>query len=133
MALIGIGTDLVDIDRAERILERHGERALRRFLLPAERHYVETTAFRARHFAVRLAAKEAVYKALARLRGSSTVSWKDIEVLRDRRGRPGVLLHGRAKKLLEPYREVRLHLSLTHTARTAGATAVIEGEPSPRS
>lgn len=132
MALIGIGTDLVDIDRAERILVRHGDRALRRFLLPAERHYVETTAYQARHFAVRLAAKEAVYKALARMRGSSAISWRDIEISRDRRGRPGVLLHGKAKKLLEPYQGVRLHLSLTHTARTAGATAVIEGEPSPR-
>lgn len=132
VALIGIGMDLVDIERADRILQRHGDRALRRFLLPAERHYVESTAHPARHFAVRLAAKEAVYKALARLRGSSSVSWRDIQVSRDRRGRPGILLHGKAKRLLEPYQEVRLHLSLTHTDRTAGATAVIEAEPSPR-
>ena len=132
MALIGIGMDLVDIDRVERMLERHGDRPLRRFLLPAERHYVETTAYRARHLAVRLAAKEAVYKAMARLRGSSLVTWREIEVTRDRRGRPGVQLHGQAAKLLRPYQDTRIHLSLTHTARTAGAMAVIEAEPSTR-
>lgn len=132
MAVIGLGTDLVDLERAEKMLARHGERALRRFLLPAERAYVLSMANPARHFAVRLAAKEAVYKAMANLRGASTISWRDIEVTRDGRGRPSVVLHGRADRVASggPSGRYRLLISLTHTERTAGAVAVLEREAS---
>lgn len=130
MAVIGIGFDLVDIERAERILERHGDRAFRRFLLPAERHYVQTMAHPARHFAVRLAAKEAVYKAITNLRGASAVTWREIEVARDRRGRPSVTLHGKAKAIVERLDGGRVQVTLTHTDRTAGAVAVLEAGPS---
>lgn len=126
MAVIGVGLDIVELERAERILTRHGERALRRFLLPAERSYVVSMAQPARHFAVRLAAKEAVYKALSPLRGASAVGWRDIEVARDRRGRPSVLLHGRADRVVAALGPYQVFLSLTHTTRTAGAMAVIE-------
>lgn len=130
MAVVGIGFDLVDIERADRILERHGDRALQRFLLPAERHYVQTMAHPARHFAVRLAAKEAVYKAITNLRGASLVTWRDIEVARDRRGRPSITLHGKAKAIVERLENGRLHITLTHTDRTAGAVALLESGPS---
>jgi len=126
MAMIGVGIDIVDLDRAERILTRHGDRAMQRFLLPAERTYVLSMAQPARHFAVRLAAKEAAYKALSRLRGASAVSWRDIEVLRDRRGRPSVLLHGKADAVVSAVGPYRVFVSLTHTAKTAGAVVVIE-------
>ncbi len=130
MAIIGIGFDLVDLERAERMLTRHGERALQRFLLPAERHYVQTMAHPARHFAVRLAAKEAVYKAITQLRGSSSVTWRDIEVARDRRGRPSIILHGQAELIVGRLEGGRVWVTLTHTGRTAGAVAVLEGGPS---
>ena len=130
MAIIGIGFDLVDLERAERMLTRHGERALQRFLLPAERHYVQTMAHPARHFAVRLAAKEAVYKAITQLRGSSSVTWREIEVARDRRGRPSIILHGQAELIVARLEGGRVWVTLTHTERTAGAVAVLEGGPS---
>lgn len=130
MAVIGIGFDLVDIDRAERMLERHGERALHRFLLPAERHYVLSMAAPARHFAVRLAAKEAVYKAMTHLRGASGVSWREIEVSRDRRGRPSITLHGKAAVILARLEAGRVYVTLSHTDTTAGAVAVLEVGPS---
>jgi holo-[acyl-carrier protein] synthase len=126
MAIIGVGIDLVDIDRAERMLERHRERVFHRFLLPAERTYVLTMARPARHLAVRLAAKEATYKALARLRGASAVSWRDIEVGRDRRGRPSIVLHGQADRVVAAIGRYRVYASLTHTDKTAGAVVVIE-------
>ena len=126
MAIVGIGIDLVDIDRAERLLARHGERALRRLLSPAERAYVEGMVTPARHFAVRLAAKEAVYKALQTLPGATAVGWKDIEVLRATSGRPGIQLHGTAARLVAGLGAHRIHVTLTHTERTAGAVAVVE-------
>lgn len=126
MAVIGVGFDLMDLDRAERILTRHGERALQRFLLPAERTYVLSMAHPARHFAVRLAAKEAAYKAMARLRGASAVTWRDIEISRDRRGRPSVLLHARADRVVKAVGRYRIHVSLTHTEKSAGAVVVVE-------
>jgi holo-[acyl-carrier protein] synthase len=130
VAVIGVGIDLVDLERAERMLARHGDRAMRRFLLPAERTYVLAMAHPARHFAVRLAAKEAVYKAMTNLRGASAVSWREIEVTRDRRGRPSVVLHGRADRVASAGGPYRLFVSLTHTDRTAGAVAVLEAEAS---
>ena len=126
MAIVGIGLDLVDLERAERMLSRHGERAMQRFLLPAERYYVQSMAHPARHFAVRLAAKEAVYKALAPLRGSSSVNWREIEVIRDRRGRPSVTLHGKAHAVVSAVGTYRVIVSLSHTDRTAAAVALIE-------
>jgi len=126
MAVVGIGIDLVDIDRAERLLQRHGERALRRLLSPAERAYVEGMVAPARHFAVRLAAKEAAYKALQTLPDAAGVGWRDIEVLRATSGRPGIQLHGKAAKVVAALGPHRIHVTLTHTDRTAGAVVVVE-------
>jgi holo-[acyl-carrier protein] synthase len=126
VAVIGIGIDVVDLVRAQRLLLRHGSRALERFLLPRERDYVTARSDPARHFAVRVAAKEAVYKAFQTLPGARAISWQDIEVERNTHGRPHVLLHGRAAELASQLGEWRLHLSLTHTDHTAAASAVLE-------
>jgi len=126
MAIVGIGIDLVDLDRAERLLDRHGDRALRRLLSPAEQAYVESMVAPARHFAVRLAAKEAVYKALQTLPGAAGIGWRDIEVLRAAGGRPGIQLHGNAARVAAALGPHWVHVTLTHTERTAGAVAVVE-------
>lgn len=126
MAVVGVGMDLVEVDRAALLLEHHGDRALQRFLLPAERAYVKTMAHPARHFAVRLAAKEAAYKALSRLRGATAIAWRDIEVARDRRGRPSIIFHGKADEVASGAGRYRVSVSLTHTALTAGAVVLIE-------
>jgi holo-[acyl-carrier protein] synthase len=130
VAVIGIGVDVVDLTRAQRLMLRHGARALERFLLPAERDYVTSKMDPARHFAVRIAAKEAVYKALQSLPGAEAVSWQDIEVKRNERGRPLIQLHGKARELVEALPGGRVHLSLTHTDHTAAASAVLEAESS---
>lgn len=122
MSVVGVGIDVVEIDRARRILDRHGERALARFLLPDERNYVVSMADPAAHFAVRVAAKEAAYKALQSLDGMRAVSWHDLEVVRDGEGRPLLRRHGPAAAL-DP--ALTLHLSLTHTHLVASAVAVL--------
>lgn len=122
MSVIGVGIDVVEVERAQRILDRHGARALARFLLPAEREYVMGMAGPAAHFAVRVAAKEAAYKALQALPGMRAVSWHDLEVVRTGEGRPILRLGGPAAAV---EKEHSLHLSLTHTHKVASAVAVL--------
>lgn len=126
MALIGIGIDLVDVADADRLMVRWGERLLARVLTEDERAYVMGHDPPEKHLAVRLAAKEAVYKALAPLPDARGVGWRDIEVLRASDGRPSVRLHGLAAHLEQRDGPFHISLSLSHTSQTAGAVAVIE-------
>jgi holo-[acyl-carrier protein] synthase len=121
--LIGIGIDLVDIARVERMLERHGERVLVRFLTPRERAYVVGRVRPAMHIAARIAAKEAAYKALQALPGARAVGWHDLEVERETEGRPYFTLAGLALELATKH-TLSIQLSLSHSDATAGAVAV---------
>lgn len=127
MALIGVGIDLVDTSEAARLLARWGERLLIRLLTEEEREYVRRAATPAENLAVRLAAKEAVYKALQSLPGSRTIRWRHIEVVRQEGGRPVIRLHEEAERVASQGGVARISLSLTHTRRTAGAVAIVEG------
>lgn len=126
VSVIGVGIDLVDIARVKALFARHGSRAERRLLTEAEAAYVNDSAEPARHAAARVAAKEAVYKALQSLPGARAIGWIDIEVVRGPEGRPGVRLHGRAAAVAQSAPGLRVHLSLTHAESMAGAMAVAE-------
>jgi holo-[acyl-carrier protein] synthase len=130
MAVIGLGIDIVDVARAEAMLTPHRRRVLDRLLTEAERAYVNGMRHPARHLAVRLAAKEAVYKALQALPGARPVGWREIEVVRGRHGRPEIRLHGLAAALVAARGPLRIHVSLTHSDVTAAAAAVLEDPPS---
>lgn len=123
MELIGVGIDLVDIARVERMIERHGDRVLTRFLTARERTYVEGRARPAMHIAARIAAKEAAYKALQALPGARAVGWHDLEVERETEGRPYLTLAGLAQQLATQH-AVTIQLSLSHSDATAGAVAI---------
>jgi holo-[acyl-carrier protein] synthase len=125
MELIGVGIDLVDIARVERMIARHGDRVLARFLTDRERAYVEGKHRPAMHIAARIAAKEAAYKALQSLPGAAAVSWHDLEVERETEGRPFLVLLGSAKGLAARHAPLRIELSLSHSDATAGAVAVL--------
>ena len=125
MELIGIGIDLVDVARVERMMARHGDRVIARFLTPRERSYVEGKHRPALHIAARIAAKEAAYKALQRLPGARSVSWHQLEVERETEGRPYLTLSGLAKQLAELHGPLIIELSLSHSDATAGAVAVV--------
>lgn len=124
--MLGVGIDLIDLERAARLLDRHGDRMLQRLFTPGERDYLRAQQNPVPHLAARLAAKEAVYKALQGLPGSRGISWRDIEVERNEAGRPSVRLHGVAGRLALESGGLKLHLSLTHSATTAGAVAIAE-------
>ena len=125
--ILGIGTDLFDVDRMRRRLESDASFAESVFL-PAEISYCQSQHHPASHFAARFAAKEAVVKALADAGGSGSF-WLDITVLRDPSGKPSIQLDGRLGDCAHQLGVTRIHLSLTHTDDMAAATVVIEGAP----
>ena len=125
MTVLGVGIDLVDLTRVSRLLENKGEQAFARFFTEAERAYMATRPDPTGHAAARIAAKEALYKALQSLPGARGVGWREIEVVRDGDGRPAIALHGLAATLAQARGGIRIQISLTHSETTAGAVAVL--------
>lgn len=125
MTPIATGLDLVAVDRIQRMLDRMAERVLARLLTPDERAYCLRMAVPARHVAARIAAKEAVYKALQGTEDARGIGWREIEVVRSPEGRPSVALRGRARRRLEELGGREVLLSLTHTDDLAGAIAIV--------
>ena len=126
MAVIGLGIDVVDIARADAMLADHRKRVLERLLTEGELQYVTAMPHPSRHLAVRLAAKEAVYKALQILPGGRGIGWREIEVVKTEHGRPIIHLHGLAHRLVAERIGARIHLSLTHSDLSAVAVAILE-------
>ena len=128
MSVLGVGIDLVDLARVARLLESKGEHAMARFFTDDERTYLGSRPAPIGHAAARIAAKEAVYKALQSLPGARAVGWRDIEVTRDGDGRPAIRLHGIAAELASQRGGLRIQVSLTHSESSAGAVAVVFDE-----
>src|SRR5687768_7593808 len=117
--MLGVGIDLLEIDRLERALERR-PRLAQRLFTDGERAYAATRAWPAMHLAARFCAKEAVAKAL-QLR---EWSWRDVEVLGGGDEPPSVRLTGAAeRRAAELGKEVSV--SLTHQHGMAAAVAVL--------
>jgi len=124
--MIGVGIDLVDLERVRHLLSDKGEHAMTRFFSDRERQYLATRPDPTGHAAARIAAKEAVYKAMQSLPGARGIGWREIEVSRDPEGRPAILLHGLAARLSDQSGGLTIKISLTHSALSAGAIAVVE-------
>ncbi len=123
--VIGLGTDLAEIDRIERSIERFGERFLTRIFTPLEIAYCTRKKAAAESFAARFAAKEAGAKALG-TGISHGVSWHEFEVLREPSGKPSLRLTGRAAQLAAALGVTHTALSLTHSRNLAMAVVVLE-------
>ena len=120
--MIGIGTDLVELDRFRLALERTPHLATRLFS-DAERAYAARRPDPTERLAARFAAKEAVMKAMGV--GLGAFPLRDVEVVRDEgTGQPGLALAGRAAALAAERGVSRWLLTLTHTSRVAQAIAV---------
>jgi len=128
--ILGIGIDLVEVSRIEQALTR-GERFQRRLFTPAEIEYCLRHKAPAKHFAARFAAKEAGMKALG-TGWSNGVAWKDFEVRHDSRGRPLLVITGRAAALAVAMGATHSVLSLAHDGGFATAVAALEGEAGPQ-
>jgi holo-[acyl-carrier protein] synthase len=126
MTVVGVGIDLVDLERIRTLLASKGEQAMTRFFSEGERQYLASRPDATGHAAARIAAKEAVYKAMQGLPGARGVGWRDIEVARDDEGRPAIRLHGAAARISADRGGLLIQISLTHSAVSAGAIAIVE-------
>jgi holo-[acyl-carrier protein] synthase len=117
--MLRCGIDMIEIRRVEGGIARLGERFLNRFFTPGERADCEDKPHR---LAARLAAKEAVSKALGT--GIGDVRWVDIEIRCGERGRPVLVLHGAAADAAQQLAITTWDVSLTHTADYAAAMVV---------
>jgi holo-[acyl-carrier protein] synthase len=124
VAVVGVGTDLVEIDRFRLAMARRA-RLGERLFSEDERAYAERHRDPAPRLAVRFAAKEAVMKALGV--GLGAFKLRDVEVTRRKGGAPKLVLRGKAAALAEQRGVTGWHLSLTHTDSMAMAVAVALG------
>ncbi len=130
--IVGIGSDLIDIRRIERTLDRFGERFLTRVFTEAERERSERRRNRAASYARRFAAKEACSKALGTgLRNG--VFFRDLGVVNLASGRPTMQLTGgaarRLTELIPPGLEARIDVTLTDEPPLAEAVVIISAVP----
>jgi holo-[acyl-carrier protein] synthase len=123
--IVGIGVDIVDIRRVRGVLERQGDRFVRRVFTAAEQDYCRAHRDPSPYFAARFAAKEALFKALGTgwARG---VTWRDAEVQRQESGAPRLMITGCARKLADQQGARRTHVSLSHSEETAIAVVILE-------
>ncbi len=126
--VVGLGTDLTEIARVRRSVERFGSRFLDRIYTPGEIAYCLRKKDAAESLAARFAAKEAGAKALG-TGISRGVSWQEFEVRREPSGKPSLWLSGRAAELAAELGINRLSLSLTHTRDLAMAVVIAEHLP----
>jgi holo-[acyl-carrier protein] synthase len=129
VALLGIGVDMIEIERIADALERRsGPRFEKRVFTAGEIEYCRSMSDPFPHFAARFAAKEAVMKAFG-TGWTEDVTWKGIEVVRDSRGKPHIRLNGPTAELAARIGTREAHISLTHDRGRAVAMAVLTGEP----
>ena len=126
--ILGIGVDLVEVERIDRALAQHGEHFLHRVFTEREIAYCAGMRAPGPHYAARFAAKEAVAKAFGTGIGER-LGLVEIEVCREENGAPFIRLHGPAAEFARERGVRKIHLSLSHTAGCAVAQVVIEGAP----
>lgn len=127
--VIGLGTDLIEISRIERSLQRFGAAFLGRVYTPGEIAYCERKRHTAAEsFAARFAAKEAAAKALG-TGISRGVSWREFEVVRRPGEAPRLRVTGRAAEIALRLGVTRFSLSLTHSREYALAVVIAEDGP----
>lgn len=123
MRIIGLGVDLADIDRVERIHHKYPS-FIDRCFTAHEREYALRFAKPARRLAARFAGKEAVMKSMGT--GWRRIRWQDVEITGG--GKPTVNLSGTAARRAEMLGVTEIHVTITHTDTTAMVMAVSVGE-----
>lgn len=119
MTVLISGVDMIEVARIARAMQRHGARFETRFFTAQELAYCDG---RPERLAGRFAVKEAVAKALGT--GIGDIRWTEIEIICDGRGKPELLLHGRAEALARQRGIVHWSISLSHTGEHALGFAV---------
>jgi len=123
--IIGLGIDLIEIERIKLVYARHGERFSRRILTDAEYAYVMRHADPTQRLAGRWAAKEAAFKALG-TGIAEGVGWKQAEILPDDFGKPILTFHGAALRRAQALGGNAAHVTITHSESMAMAQVILE-------
>ena len=117
--ILGTGVDITEVRRLRQAVEKWGQDFLSRIFTKEELENAKTRGSLYQHLAGRFAAKEAVFKAL----GDKNLTWKDVEILNDKDGKPYcVLLNGKGRKM-------DVHISISHVKTYAVANAIITQKP----
>ena len=123
MEIVAHDIDLVDCPRIEQMIQRHGERFVKRVFTAAEQAYAEKNKNEVEKLAGRFAAKEAILKLIGTgWRGK--IAWTDIEIINNPTGQPEVTLSGEVRKIADKLGIKHISISITHTANFAIASAV---------
>jgi holo-[acyl-carrier protein] synthase len=123
--IVGLGIDIVSIERIEALLGEHGDRSKERLFSDEERAYCEALPHAALHFAARFAAKEAFVKALG-TGFDQGLQWRDIAVVNAPGGKPSLTITGKALEIMQTQGVTRTHVSLTHDPIHAAAVVILE-------
>jgi holo-[acyl-carrier protein] synthase len=123
--IIGVGTDLIEISRIAKSIDRYGDHFLHRVYTAGEITYCSRKKQSAESYASRFAAKEAAAKALG-TGISQGVSWREFEVTRQPGMRPEIHFHGRAARIAQSLGVRHASLSLTHSRDLAMAYVMLE-------
>lgn len=122
--LVGLGCDLIEVERIRGVMTRQGERFLARVFTETERAYCDGMKFPHKHYAARFAAKEAVSKCFTTGIGAE-LGWKSIGVVHGARHEPLVELDEKGRELLAQVGGTHVIVSLSHTETAAMAVAAI--------
>jgi len=125
--IVGVGVDIVEVERIGRIIERYGDRFIRRVFTQEEARYCRRTAHPEQRFAARFAAKEAALKALG-VGWSQGAQFVEVEVTNNELGAPSISFSGKALELSRALGVERIHVSLTHHKEFAIAQVLLEGK-----
>lgn len=123
--ILGVGVDIIEIIRIKEAIERN-PKFIERIFTEEEIKYFEEINYKYESIAGRFAAKEAIVKALGT--GFRNMKIKDIEVTNNEIGKPLVKLMGGALEIVKKYKNVKIHLSISHNRDNAIAYSLIEGE-----
>lgn len=126
--ILGLGIDVIEVDRIRRAIERFGTRFTGRIFLAGELGGARSGMVRVETMAGRFAAKEAVSKALGTGLGGG-IGWRDIEIRNAESGQPRVVLHNKALAIARARGIGEIHLSISHVRGVAVAVAVAESAP----
>jgi holo-[acyl-carrier protein] synthase len=123
MNIVSQGIDLVDCQRLEAVIRRHGQRFLKKVFTKAELDYCLGKKRETEHLAGRFAAKEAVLKVLG-TGWRKGVNWTDVEVINEPSGQPRVRLHGKCREVADSLDISEVLISISHIQTHAIASAI---------
>lgn len=123
--VIGIGIDIIEIDRIKESVDEYGDHFLKKVYTPNEIKYCLSKKNKYQHLAARFAAKEAIYKAVSS-NWDSELGWQDMEIINAPNGMPEVKFKGNLEKFLS--NEKSLKISMSHSRDYVACVAIVYKE-----